>query len=233
MAYREHAPGAALAPWVACAWDRSGDGGAPVRVIPDGCVDIVWTEGIGAQVVGPNTTAFLVALEPGVSVVGVRMRPGAAAALLDVDARELRDGRLPLDVVWHDDGRRLEQRLDAAADSDRVGLLLAASIDAAARAARPDPLVRAAVDRLRDPAVRIHALAPELGISARQLRRRFECSVGYGPKLLARVLRLERALATARAGQELGRVAASAGYVDQAHFAHDCRALAGASPSAL
>jgi AraC-like DNA-binding protein len=47
------------------------------------------------------------------------------------------------------------------------------------------------------------------------------------------VLRLERALGAARGGEELAQAAAGAGYADQAHFAHDCRALAGVPPSAL
>jgi AraC-like DNA-binding protein len=231
MRYQEHPAGAALAPWVACAWERSDGGGPAVRVIPDGCIDIVWTEGDGAQVVGPNTTAFLVALPSGVHVVGVRMRPGAAAALLGIDARELRDGRMALAALWDDDGRRLEQRLEGG--TDRVGILLAALGRSAWHGAAPDPLVTAAVQRLQDPRSRVGALASELAISTRQLRRRFDAAVGYGPKQLARVLRLERALASARAGEELARAAAAAGYADQAHFSHECRALAGATPSAL
>ena len=100
-------------------------------------------------------------------------------------------------------------------------------------AAPPDPIVRAAVDRLAGSGLDVRALARELALSERQLRRRFESAVGYGPKRLARVLRLTRALAAARAGEELARVAVDAGYADQAHFAHDCRSLAGVAPSAL
>ncbi|HEX4363855.1 MAG TPA: DUF6597 domain-containing transcriptional factor [Solirubrobacteraceae bacterium] len=231
MRYQEHSPGAALAPWVACAWERSDGGETPVRVIPDGCIDIVWTEGVGAQVVGPNTTAFLVALPCGVHVVGVRMRPGSAAALLGIDARELRDGDMPLAALWREAGPQLEQRLEAG--TDRVRILLAALGRAAQHGAAPDALVTAAVQRLQDPGSRVSALASELAISPRQLRRRFDAAVGYGPKQLARVLRLERALASARAGEELAWAAASAGYADQAHFSHECRALAGVTPSAL
>jgi AraC-like DNA-binding protein len=231
MSYREHPPATALAPWLACAWERRSDGGAPVRVLPDGCIDIVWTEGGGAQVVGPNTTAFLVGLRAGVHVAGVRMRPGAGAALLGVDAAALRDAHIPLADVWGDEGRHLEELLDGG--DDRVGVLLAALGARAPRTAPPDPLVRAAVGRLNDPRARVEALARELDVSARQLRRRFESAVGYGPKRLARVLRLERALAVARGGEELAWAAAAAGYADQAHFANDCRALAGISPSAL
>lgn len=233
MTYREHRAPPALVPWLACTWERRDGGGAPVRVVPDGCIDIVWTQGAGAQVVGPNTTAFLVALDAGVRVVGARMRPGAAPALLGVDGASLRDGRLGLAEVWADDGRRLEQRLDDAGDRDRAGLLLAALAERAHEATLPDALVQAAVARLAVPDARVEALARELAVSSRQLRRRVEVAVGYGPKLLGRVLRLGRALAAARAGEELAPVAFAAGYADQAHFAHDCRALAGVPPSAL
>ncbi len=231
MSYREHAPPNVLAAWIACAWERRGDGGAPVRVLPDGCIDIVWTEGLGTQVVGANTTAFLVSVPAGVRVAGVRMRPGAGAALLGVDAAALRDARIPLQDVWDDDGRRLDERLDHS--EDRVRSLLGALGARVPQIAPPDPLVRAAVLRLQEPRARVEALAAELEVSARQLRRRFETAVGYGPKRLARVLRLARALGAARAGEDLARAAAAGGYADQAHFAHDCRALAGVSPSAL
>ncbi|MEA2143043.1 MAG: hypothetical protein QOI64_1473, partial [Solirubrobacteraceae bacterium] len=122
MTYREHRAPPALAPWLACTWERRDGGGDPVRVLPDGCIDIVWTQGAGTHVVGPNTTAFLVALDAGVHVVGARMRPGAAPALLGVDAAPLRDGRRSLADVWQDHGRRLGQRLDEADADERAGL---------------------------------------------------------------------------------------------------------------
>ncbi|HEU4656515.1 MAG TPA: DUF6597 domain-containing transcriptional factor [Capillimicrobium sp.] len=230
LTYREHAVPAALRPWLACTWERTGAGGPPVRVIPDGCVDVVWTQGAGTMVAGPNTTAFLVPVAPGARVAGVRMRPGAAAAVLGVSADRLRDGRPGLREVWGDDGARLSEALEAAADPR--ALLLGAVAARVARAPEPDPLVRAAVARLAaDPSARVSRLASGLFVSERQLRRRFEAAVGYGPKLLARVVRLQRALAEARAGAALAEAAVGAGYADQAHFAGDCRALAGAPPT--
>jgi AraC-like DNA-binding protein len=41
------------------------------------------------------------------------------------------------------------------------------------------------------------------------------------------VLRFQRALRLARAGEPLADAAFAAGYADQAHFAHEVRALAG------
>lgn len=231
MAYREHPPSPGLAPWVQCAWQRSGDGTTPVRVVPDGCIDIVWTEGAGTQIVGPNTRAFLVALALGTRVAGVRMRPGAAPALIGVNAGALRDARVPIGDLWGDAGHRLAEALDEG--DDRIRLLLDALHRRSLRAARPDPLVDCAVAYLDDPTMGMSKLARELSVSERQLRRRFEAMVGYGPKRLSRVLRLQRALDDARTGTALGRVAADAGYADHAHFVHDCRDLAGVSPSTL
>nr|WP_281381784.1 helix-turn-helix domain-containing protein [Conexibacter arvalis] len=86
----------------------------------------------------------------------------------------------------------------------------------------------------------VRALADGLGVSERQLLRRFRTAVGYGPRTLARVLRFQRFLAgiwepsgATAEGVELGRLAADAGYADQSHLVRDCRRLAGATPSQL
>ena len=225
MSYREHAPPPALAAWLECTWQREGLVGPPVRVVPDGCIDIVWTEGDGTYLVGANTTAFLVDLAPGTRVVGARMRPGVAPAVLGIDAQEVLDARVPLGEVLGDEGHRLADALDEG--EERVRALIEAI---AVRRRAPDPLVRAAVARLGEPAALVTGLAGELNVSERQLRRRVTSAVGYGPKRLARVLRLRRALEAAQRGDDLAWVALDAGYSDQAHFTHDCTALAGVSP---
>ncbi|MGV9612777.1 helix-turn-helix domain-containing protein, partial [Nocardia xishanensis] len=57
--------------------------------------------------------------------------------------------------------------------------------------------------------------------------RRSLAAFGYGPKMLARILRLQRALAVASAGTPPADTAIAAGYADQAHLARDMRELAG------
>ncbi len=231
MSYREHPPHATLAPWLQCTWQRRAEPGPPARVLPDGCIDVVWIEGRGTRVVGPNTTAFLAALPTGTRVVGARLRPGAAPALLGVHAQALRDASVGLAEVWGDEGARLAGALEE--HPDPVAVLRAALQARRARAQAPDPLVREAVRRLARPGADVASLAGELYVSERQLRRRVSTAVGYGPKRLARVLRLGRALAAARAGEELAWAAIAAGYTDQAHFAHECRALARVPASEL
>jgi AraC-like DNA-binding protein len=70
-------------------------------------------------------------------------------------------------------------------------------------------------------------VADALGVSERQLHRRCLAHFGYGPKTVQRVLRFQDAVALARLDRPLARVAAEAGYADQAHLARDVKALAG------
>ena len=231
VSYREHPPPPALSPWLECLWERAGESGAPVRVLPDGCIDVVWMQPDDTRLVGANTTAFVVALAPGTRVIGARMRPGGAPALLGIDAEQVRDDRPSLRAVLGDEGARVAAALDDDADplATLSGWLQARRL----RARAPDPVVAAAVDRLARRADGVSRLGDALGVSERALRRRVTSAVGYGPKRLARVLRLRRALAAAGPGAELARLAFEAGYADQAHFSNDCRELAGVSPSAL
>jgi AraC-like DNA-binding protein len=79
----------------------------------------------------------------------------------------------------------------------------------------------------------VAVMADRLGFGARQLHRRCLPLFGYGPGHLARVVRLNRALADARLGTPLAAVAARSGYADQAHLSREVRALTGTTPSRL
>ncbi|MER7163197.1 helix-turn-helix domain-containing protein, partial [Streptomyces lydicus] len=76
-------------------------------------------------------------------------------------------------------------------------------------------------------------VALSVALSERQLHRLSLDAFGYGPKTLARVLRLVRALDLARAEVPWAEVAARAGYADQAHLAREVKSLAGAPMGAL
>lgn len=226
MGYREHAVSGRVGKWVECAWTRGGPDGHD-RIVPDGCMDLIWSDESGLSVVGPNTTAFLAPLRRGRSVVGVRLHPGAAPPLFGLPAPALRDARLPAERIWADAAQRLEEEVRRAGSDDERARRLVAFL-AERPAWEPDPLVRQAVRRLARG--RVRRVADELAVSERHLRRLVSAQVGYGPKLLARVLRLQAALRRVRAGAELAEVAFDAGYADQAHFTHDCRELAGVPP---
>ncbi|CAL9396192.1 hypothetical protein SUDANB145_01369 [Streptomyces sp. enrichment culture] len=211
----------------AVVWTSTPDGTA--RVLPDGCMDLLWHDG-RLLVAGPDTRAHV----PGATGdrwAGVRFHPGTAPALLGVPAHALRDRRVPLADLWPAAAsRRLTARVNAAADPARG--LEEAALSRAADTGPPDPLLLRIVAAL-DAGRPVARTADDLGIGARQLHRRSLAAFGYGPKTLARVLRLRRALALARTGVPLAETAARTGYADQAHLARDVRELTGLPPTAL
>jgi AraC-like DNA-binding protein len=82
---------------------------------------------------------------------------------------------------------------------------------------------------------RVGPLTRVTRLSERQLRRRFEAAVGLGPKHLARIVRLRAAMerAAATPAATWARIAADAGYYDQAHMIAEFRALTGRTPVEL
>ncbi|MGW0627837.1 helix-turn-helix domain-containing protein [Streptomyces sp. NPDC002758] len=192
----------------------------PVLVLPDGCMDLLWSEG-RLLVAGPDTRAHVPGGPP-CRWAGVRFHPGTAPAALGVPAHELRDRRVELADLWPAaEVRRLGGRVAAAADP-----ATALEEIALERSPAPDPALRRLVAAL-DAGLPVAATADELGLGARQLHRRCLTAFGYGPKTLARILRMQRALTLAGAGVPLAETAARAGYADQPHLARDVRELAG------
>ncbi len=238
--YHEWEPAPALRELVACVWERQVAPGptAETRVLPDGCVDLVWRDDGKSFVAGPDTGPVLHRTPGGLKVVGLRFRPGAAGAGLGLPASELRDQRVPLDALWGNAGEVLGERLAAADGQGRLRLLQEAVHARQREGARGDPLVGAAIAALGSDGTRVAALGDRLGVSERELRRRFGRAVGYGPKRLDRILRFRRFLAlasTGRPGEEhsLAFWAAELGYADQAHLTRSVRELSGLTPREL
>jgi AraC-like DNA-binding protein len=235
--YVEWAPRHSPADRVACVWVSRPSQVAVGRVLPDACLDIIW-DGSRLFVAGPDTGP--VPVEPGeaAAYAGVRFQPGNAPGFLGVPASELLDGRYALSDLW---GRAaadwLAERLAAAPNPEAAADVLDAEVGRRAPAARePDLIIDALVSWLRsspDSFAAVRVASETLSVGERRLHRRCCTAVGYGPKILDRVLRFQRALRLAPRHRSLAALAADSGYADQAHLARECRRLAGATPSDL
>jgi len=223
--YREIPPPPGLAPAVACVWEHDLPDGRLQRIVPDGCIDLIWIAGSGLQVAGADTGPRTVELPAGTRTSGIRLRPGAGGALLGVPASELRDHQVAAALVWGGEVEPLEDALAQADPARRLELLAAA---VARRGVEPDPLVAAAARALGDHAARVARVAADLGVSERQLHRRMLAGVGYGPKVFARIARLRRLVAAA--DEPLASRALEAGYASQAHMTDEVRRLTGTTP---
>jgi AraC-like DNA-binding protein len=187
------------------------------RILPDGCLDIIWQDG-RVFVAGPDTTAQVGPAAPGSRMFALRFAAGTGPPVLGVPASELVDRQVPLDALWPASAVRPL----AEADDPPAALVAAAR----RRWATPDP-VMVELTAAASAGRKIDEVAVRCGLSSRQLLRRSNAAFGYGPKALARILRLRRAVGLARAGVPFASVAASTGYADQAHLAREVRAMAG------
>jgi AraC-like DNA-binding protein len=224
-----------LATHACCAWTQmAGPEGHVQRVLPDGCADVVWIEGLGLELAGPATAPVLVEIPPGATALGVRFGPGATGPALGFAAHELRDQNVALDALWGAAADELVERLAGAPASERPALL-AEAVAARLRDARPPDALVARAAGLLSRGLPVAQTSREVALGARHLRRRFHDVVGYGPKTLQRIMRLRRFLALAEDTPvpDLARAAAEAGYADQSHLTNECGELAGLTPAAL
>jgi AraC-like DNA-binding protein len=230
--YREWPPPRELRPAVSCFWTSVVQSGEPTIVLPDACTDLIWQQGVGAFIAGPDTGPVPSALPAGTMLVGVRLRPGAGGPVLGLPLTELRDRRVDLADLHRESAQRIPGDLTAGAALAQLTTL----VTSLAADGSPDPLVSRAARVLATSDDHTSDLAGDLGVSDRQFRRRCQDAAGYGPKTLHRILRFRRFVSTldaAEARLDLAQVAAEAGYADQAHLTRETVRLAGLTPTAL
>jgi AraC-like DNA-binding protein len=221
VGYREFPPPTALRDLVECAWVVDGPP-EPVRVLPDGCMDLMRMDG-RIMVAGPDTTAS-VSPRAGEPFVGLRFHPGVLPRLLRVPASELRNERTPLSEL-----------LSGFPPRGSLTELAAALVSEEPRAETAPwslPLLGHVTGRLAAGSA-VADVAREVGWSSRTLQRQCTAVYGYGPAMLRRILRFRRAVRLLDDGLPYSDVAARAGYADQPHLHREIRALAGVPLAAL
>jgi AraC-like DNA-binding protein len=233
--YREWLPDHCVRAAIACLWvSVTAPDALPsvAAVMPDACTDLIWQRGRGAIVAGPDTGPAPAEMPPGTILVGARFRPGAGGPALGWPLADLRDQRVELAEVLPG----LASQLAADLTPDRALATVTALSAQLVTDAPPDQLVVTATRLLASGQTAVTELGSALAVSERQLRRRFDLAVGYGPKTMQRILRfrlvIDQLAAAPRSG-DLAGLAIRAGYADQAHLTRETTRLAGLPPAAL
>lgn len=249
MKYAQITPPPPFDQVVDCVWFLTGPSAEhdPQPVVPDGRFELllhraqpftrIETDGslnpqqsllVAGQLTGP------LHLKPGdggpIDVVGIRLHPLGASAILGIPLDELTDQVLPLGDV----NRRLAAALAPMLDPSGTPTVTAEAVLVALGrtvAEAPCSKMTVALQALAGGAP-MNELSGMVGISDRTLGRRFRMQVGLSPKLYQRVVRFRRAfrMLSRSAPGQWTRVALAAGYYDQAHLIRDFRGFAGAAP---
>ena len=253
--YRELAPPPPLAGAVACVWTR-GDGPEAAErkqtVVPDNCADIIWRlspagDVLNAFVAGPMSRPFALRGASSGYFVGVRFNPGQIAGVLRVNAGAVRDRHIPVEDVIPGLRTLLDGIEPTAIDATlaALGMALGGRIE---RARRLPPALAQALYQIdaSQGQLGVESLARSVGASRQHLARLFDAHVGLRPKFVARVARLQRAMAIALRSRQVATarlphnlailswsaLAAHVGYADQSHMVADFVSLTGESPAA-
>ncbi len=256
MRYAERRPAPGLARILECVWevaDRAPRAArAPDRIVPDGCPELIvhlgdpfarrvgdrWVVQPRIFLAGTLTRPWLLRAGRRVHTLGMRFRPGAVTAALPVAMAEAADRELPVRALVGAGpaavlARALRDAGSAAGRARAAQAWLAVQI---ALRGRTDDGAGPAVALVLTTRGRVPIahVARRLGWTPRRMERLFRRDLGIRPKLYARIVRLNAALATLDENERSAAVdvALDAGYFDQAHLLRDFRSLAGRKPRA-
>ncbi len=243
MLYQEFPCHQHLNSLVDCFWAAESPPAGIKRVVPDGCIDIVFTieetpktQKAELRLVGPMTVPMLFPVQNPTTVLGVRFRPGGASALLRIPARELQDLCPPLEDAWGAQAQRMLQRLTSLQSAaSRFSVLQDFLLSRLDPASSMDSALNALIREIEacDEPSPVESTARSYGFGPRRLRRAFDRWVGLSPKQFSRVMRFQRLLGRVHSGcpGNWAEQALECGYYDQPHMNREFRRLAGVAPS--
>lgn len=204
--------------------------GDPIRQTPHGGEGQAFDRGF---LVGPHDRPAMNEPLGETHAVVVVTTPVGCEAVFGVPPKALRGRVLELGSVWH----RAEELRSAMAPLEPAARLqfLEGAIEEGLRPPAGTARCARAVAMLEaDPARPVSDIARALDLSHGHLDREFTRIVGLTPRMLARLLRVRRALAgiDVREPVRWADVAAAGGWYDQAHFNRDFKRHTGVSPRA-
>lgn len=230
-------PGPVLSAWVENYWEVAWD-------LPPGAVHRqtnlshaamnIAVEPDGAWLYGVPGPTFVREIQGQGRVFGIKFHPGAFYPWWGQPLKPLFDRRLPLHEVWGPDGMLWSEAVAAeptlagraALTNQFLGERLPDLPGEGRRCAKVLVETRSLL--------KVEGACNALGYEVRSLQRLFAREVGVGPKEVLRRYRLmEAADRLVREPEVPGAdLAASLGYVDQAHFVRDFKAVTGVPPEA-
>ena len=256
MIYLRHVPSAPLNRFVEYLWFYTGffPDHSVERVLPDGAVELLidlhgppkklYTDAVGgayrvyrrAWISGQHSQFIVIGTEQNASMMGVHFRAGGAFPFLSCPVSELNDDVVELEHVWGPRVRSLHEQLSEAPSPQEKFRILETMLRAVGKDSMTEDLASSAalaeLQMAHDP-VSIKLLSKRLGLSQRQLLRRFEEHVGLRPKALARIFRFQNVLKRLEAERKVhwAEIACEAGYYDQSHFVKEFQEMTGLNPS--
>jgi AraC-like DNA-binding protein len=233
--YKEFLPAGKLRHFVECFWQSQSFASIvqpnEYRVLPDGCVDLIFDLTPGyehAYWVGTMTTSLCVRDSAPKWLLGIRFRPGGASSILRCPAWQIKDQRISIGELTPSVFQTLEK---LAQHRNRVSYLEEWLSPQLAQA--PSSRLVAEIHTRLDGTKKVSRLAEEMGFSRQYLNRVMKAEVGVDLKTFSRILRMRRLTDMLRGSRQRpawSDLAVSFGFYDQSHLIHEFTDLVGLRP---
>ncbi len=191
------------------------------------------------SVCGVITRNYWVCLTGSVMRFGVQFHPGGAYPFFPFSPKKLTDRFVDIESIWGKTGLSLTEAIQCAdiTPQERIGLIEAFLFHRLEQYEKDDPIFDKAVlvTRTKQGQVVLEKLASQIGLSLKQLERKFVENSGISPKLLCRIIRFRHLFEhiTSHPTDKWVDTALACGYYDQAHLIRDFNRFTGLSPGAF
>ena len=256
MNYQVYTPSPELQPFVKCFWSLDDDAKKDLikqRVLPDGCMEMIFHYGNpyrqyfadGSSITQPRSflfgqiTKYIEIAPTGKSgIISARFLPDGITPFITLPVSTLENKAVSLTEIFIDDGKKLEERVINANDTqERIILIETFLLSKLSEQPAIDAITKSCVDVIfqSQGQIGLAALADKMNIHRRNMERKFTSVIGMSPKQLARVARLQAALKMIQQKKfnSLTEIAYENGYFDQAHFIKDFKEFTGMSPKSF
>lgn len=247
--YKEYLPSKELRPYIACYWESNRESnyspinGETKRVVPDGCVDIIFdAKGLNAsfkgEVVGTMDRVLILSEYGYVRNFGVRFLPGCAHMFIKIPLIEIKNSSASLTSIWSKEAEIIEELMsDSKSTLDRINIME----DCLKKILYDNTLVDYSLLNILTRIykskgnVRLKNIASRELISQRQIHRSFINWIGLNPKSFIKVIRLQTIYndALRNIDTNIFHIALNNGYYDQSHFIRDFKKFYGDTPSKI
>lgn len=221
---------------------------ASFRTIADGCPGLIFQhqdKGIlfqnnkqlpGTILYGQATRHAELRISGMFNTIGIFFYPHALKSIFGLNADELTDTCIDLDMMEDEQGFRLSEQLSnltsCQAQIDTLCSYLLAQLTRNDQYA--DKAMQHVLDRIKQANgnISVKALREELQLSERSFERKFKQHIGITPKLFTRISRFQASMELLRQSDynKLSDIAFENEYADQSHFIRAFKEFAGFSP---
>lgn len=242
--YKEYLPDLRLLHLIETYWVADGviENSVTQRVLPDGCVDIIFDFGSNTpaglpKLVGTMTSLLEISYQPGrVQMMGIRFAPAGITAFTHIPVSGITNQNIELPLTETLFDKSFYERLpDMECMQERIAYINVYFLARMHKLYLPDKQIRHAVSLIQNNNgyFPVRKIAAEVCLSERQFERKFKTTIGISPKAFSNIMRFRsvRKYMETHPDESMYEIAIACGYYDHSHMNKEFQRLGSLSPS--